>query len=250
MMLRSVIAANKFTPKRLSPVAWYKGYDPNGTGVAPSNGATLSQLVDFSGNNYHFTQSTGSLQPTYSTNVYNGKGAVTFSGGRYFARAFTSALNGATMSIFIACAATANTGDFRSILTSRRTGVANNGYIFYAEPNTGTNKWSLWVGPGTSSSFIENDGASITLSQLVLLRGFTNVASNSFYVNGTAYNNNPSTAYSANPSTAMYLGTGESAAFPFVGNLLEAVILDYTLDSTQQSLLSGYFNTLTAGLIS
>lgn len=250
MMLRRSIAASQFNPKRLSPVGWYDGEDPNGTGVFPSNGAFLSTLADKSGNAYDFTQASGSLQPAYLTNAFNGRGCVVFSGGRYFSRAFTAALNNTNMSIFIVCAVTSNTGDFRSIFTSRRTGVANNGYIFYAEPNTGTNRWSLWVGPGTSSSFIENDGATITLSQLVLLRGFTNVASDSFYVNGTAYNNNPSTAYSANPSTAMYLGCGESAAFPFPGRFCEMLIFDYTLNASQQSLLSGYLNTKWANSIS
>jgi hypothetical protein len=239
MILQSVIAASQFTPKQLSPVCWLDGSDPAGTGTPPSNGASLSTIVDKSGNGYDFSQASGSLQPSYLTNAYNSKGCVVFSGGRYFSRAYTAALNGPNMSVFIVCAVTSNTGDFRSILTSRRTGVANNGYIFYAEPNTGTNKWSLWIGPGTSSSFIENDGATITLSQLVLLRGFTNVASNSFYVNGTAYNNNPSTAYVANPSTAMYLGTGESAAFPFPGRLCELLIFDYTLSTSQQLYLSG-----------
>jgi hypothetical protein len=235
--------AREFNVKTLSPKLWLDGADPNGTGTPPSNGSFLSTMVDKSGNGFDFSQATGSLQPAYLTNAYNGKGCVVFSGGRYFSRAFTAALNGPNMSIFIVCAVTSNTGDFRSILTSRRTGVANNGYILYAEPNTGTNKWSLWIGPGTTSSFIENDGTTITLSQLVLLRGFTNVASNSFVVNGTPYNNNPSTSYSANPTNPTYIGAGEAGAFPFPGRLCEAIICDYKLSSSQELYLVGGLNT-------
>lgn len=229
-----------FSPRIINPVGWWDGSNPNGNGVIPSNNASLSQLVDLSGNSFHWPQSTGSLQPTYVANAYNNLGAINFSGAQYFSQPYRAALNGSNMSIFILCAVTSNTNNFRSILTSRVSNPVTKGYIIYAEPNQNVNKWSLWVG-NNSGIYVTNRGPTITLGQLVLIRAFTNVASNSIIVNGTAYNDNPSTSYVPNDGVTMYLGCGESAQFPFPGRLCELVIYDRTLSSVEQTDLSNYF---------
>lgn len=239
-LLRAAAAASSFTPYKLSPVLWLDGSNPNGTGTPPSNGTSISTLVDMSGNNYHFTQDDGSSQPTFLTNQFNGLGAITFDGAQFLSRDYTAALNDTNMSIFIVVSVAATTGNFRSVLTSRIGTPNTQGYIFYAEAG---GNWSFWVGNGGAGTWVENDGAAVTLDELVLLRGFTNVAADSFYVNGTAYDNNPSTSYVANDANVIWLGSGEGGAFGCPMNFGEMIAFDRTLTAVEQSALSSYFST-------
>lgn len=68
-----------FLPTQISGcTVWLDGADPNGNGTVPSNGSVVSTWVDKSSNG--MTISAASSQPTYSRNVQNGLGALTFDG--------------------------------------------------------------------------------------------------------------------------------------------------------------------------
>lgn len=59
-----------------------------------TEGAAISQWNDESGNNNHATQATGSYQPTYRTNVLNGKPVVRFVASDDFLRCPNSVFSG------------------------------------------------------------------------------------------------------------------------------------------------------------
>jgi hypothetical protein len=68
-----------FSPTQISGcTVWLDGADPNGNGTVPSNGSVVSTWVDKSSNG--MTVSAASSQPTYSRNLQNGLGALTFDG--------------------------------------------------------------------------------------------------------------------------------------------------------------------------
>jgi hypothetical protein len=70
-----------FQPTQISGcTVWLDGADPNGNGTLPANGSVVSSWLDKSSNG--MTVSAASSQPTYSTNVQNGLGALTFDGTR------------------------------------------------------------------------------------------------------------------------------------------------------------------------
>ena len=76
---------------------WLDAADPAGTGVQPANGATLASWVDKSGVGNTLTSYSS---PTFATNVKNGLGAITMSGG-YFQAATTSTNSGTTATLFV-----------------------------------------------------------------------------------------------------------------------------------------------------
>ena len=59
--------APAFNPRSISGMTlWLSGKDPNGTGVLPANGASISTWVDKSGSGRNATQASAGLQPTYN----------------------------------------------------------------------------------------------------------------------------------------------------------------------------------------
>ena len=60
---------------------WLDGADPAGTGVTPSNGATVSTWVDKSGNGRNGIQYSSFARPTFLTNSLNSRGGISFNAG-------------------------------------------------------------------------------------------------------------------------------------------------------------------------
>lgn len=69
---------NNFDPKQLgsSLLAWYKA-----DSISQSDGTAVSSWSDSSGNGRTLTQGTGSAQPTFKTNIINGRPVVRYDGG-------------------------------------------------------------------------------------------------------------------------------------------------------------------------
>ena len=66
-----------WTPSQISAIAWFDAYDEDT--ITESSGS-VSQWNDKSGNGYHFTQGTGSFQPTTGTRTIGGLNALDFDG--------------------------------------------------------------------------------------------------------------------------------------------------------------------------
>ena len=68
--------AGGWTPKKIGGLAVW--LDVSNYGSLTFNATAVSQIADLSGNGYHATQSTASLQPLYQSTGFNGKPCVYF----------------------------------------------------------------------------------------------------------------------------------------------------------------------------
>lgn len=107
-------AANLWTPAQIpSLLAWHDASDLT---TITESGGLVSQWDDKSGNNYHISQATGSLQPTLVTNQFGGKAAIQFDGVDDYLTTTAAGIAGAadgvkTMTLFTV-ADIINTGSF------------------------------------------------------------------------------------------------------------------------------------------
>jgi hypothetical protein len=137
-------------------VLWLDAEDPSNNGTQFPDGTALATWKDKSGKAAVFTQSTGSLQPIYKTNILNGKPIVRFDGvddympsvSAFAANVFTSG----TFTIFIVGMLTSVTGTkraygFRGTTISDGMAGGNNGgkAIFTAYGNADYNSTSATV---------------------------------------------------------------------------------------------------------
>lgn len=211
-----------YYPKVFNPVAWYDGDDPNGTGLKLANDAAITTWADKSGNNYNAIQLTGANQPIYKASLYNGRGAVQFSGNQYMDVAYNAALNPASFTLILVCAVTGGSG-FRSPITSRDPTPTTKGYLIYAHSD-GT--WNFWVGTNVSNVWNQISDGTATLSQLYMLIGQGNTASNPFVVNGTPVSGD-TTNYTQQTVNQLRIGAGgETASFFFIGNVCDILLFN------------------------
>ena len=69
------VYARQWTPADISTLAWYDAADAS---TITLNGSNVSQWDDKSGNGYHATQGTASLQPTNAASSFNGNNSLVF----------------------------------------------------------------------------------------------------------------------------------------------------------------------------
>ena len=115
-----------WNPSMLGPALWLDAADAS---TITLNGSTVSQWSDKSGNGFHVTQATASLQPTYQATGFNSQPTVYFD----------------------------NSGDE---MGCDQTSVSSRGDLFYAavfQMLSDTQNWSMIVGTNTSSAS-DNDG--------------------------------------------------------------------------------------------
>lgn len=74
------VPACKSVPLCFNPSVWFDASNPLGDQTQPSNGASITDWKDLSGNNSHAVQATAANQPTYATNAVNSKPVVSFDG--------------------------------------------------------------------------------------------------------------------------------------------------------------------------
>jgi len=76
---QKIYQAIPWTPKYASPVAWYDASDASTITINPLIANSVSQIDDKSGNDYHLTQSNGSVQPEWGIEEINGLYALNYS---------------------------------------------------------------------------------------------------------------------------------------------------------------------------
>ncbi len=74
----AISTAEIFNVLDYNPITWLDGADPNGTGTPPANGSNIATWVNKAGTGTNATEGTPANQPTYLSNVQNGKGAIRF----------------------------------------------------------------------------------------------------------------------------------------------------------------------------
>lgn len=200
MTFNSSLIQSQFNPAQLPLAAWWDISNPAGDGILPSNNASISSVIDLSGNANNLSQSTSLNQPTFKTNISNGKP------GLLFASANVSYMTGATNNFAV------GTNPRTSFWVIKYSTVATQQYVFYLGD-------SLSTGDAWSGGNYSNAGPN----QLVLLD-----PSGSFVVGNTALANN--TLYvvvvswsAGNSNTSIMTLNGSNQTLAGVGGLVNTV---------------------------
>ena len=208
-------------------VLWMDAADPLGTGVAPTNGATVSSWIDKSGNGYNSPANTTGA--TFNTNVQNGYGALTFTSGQYYITPTLVLSSTNTPTVFLVCIQTGGGGNSEIV-------VCGIGRALYLQldlfQKNGTLRLDMY-GNGSESGSIP-----ISSPTFITLIGYGSPTyTATMWGNGTS--NVTITGSSANPvsTPAQYL---IGACSGFVGIIYEVLFYNTAFTTTQQQQVEGY----------
>jgi Glycine rich protein len=208
-------------------VLWMDAADPLGTGVAPTNGATVSSWIDKSGNGYNSPANTTGA--TFNTNVQNGYGALTFTSGQYYITPTLVLSSTNTPTVFLVCIQTGGGGNSEIV-------VCGIGRALYLQldlfQKNGTLRLDMY-GNGSESGSIP-----ISSPTFITLIGYGSPTyTATLWGNGTS--NVTITGSSANPvsTSAQYL---IGACSGFVGTIYEVLFYNTAFTTTQQQQVEGY----------
>lgn len=219
----AVVAAS-FTPLSLSPFVWYEG-----DGISLSNGASVSQWDDLSGNARHLTQATGSLQPTYQTNQLNTKPVIRFDGT-------DDVLSTANQSPGI------TTGDY-TIAVVAKAPASLSGYHAMTSYGSETPAWYFnGAGEDLYHGGDHNFGVTLSVSTWYTFVVARTAGTLACFINGTDTGTNPTASASIGNGSPFHCGAGGGAAS--LGTDLAAVLwMTSAITSGDRVSLQNYWRT-------
>jgi len=213
-----------FSPSDISNLeAWYDANDVF-NGSNPSDGSSVGgsgdEWADKSGNGYDLSQSTTSTkQPTFRTNIQNGKPAIEFDGGDALTSS-TSAVGQPTTWVIIC--------DLDSGSDNIVDGPTNPQFI--AESS---GKYRLFAGSAASSNI------SYSLSPSIIIMEFNGSSSN-LRVDGSNDVNNPYSLGSNSAQNWVIGSRGDAAGNYIIGYIFEIIMYNKTLTPTEISNIESY----------
>jgi hypothetical protein len=216
------------------------------------NGAAVTQWNDLSGNSRNFTQSTGSLQPSYveSDTDFNKMPVINFDGSDKLELAFDAGLNTNEFTTFIVTAVSSDTDAIEAIIDSRSASpVTRSGFNFYADMRNsgGANNWEFWVGADSSwsaisagSSTVSTSGVpSILVGQISGGDGAGASATQLFRVNGTQIGTATPTFYKST-ADASQIGTNATSSYQLNGDMAEIIQYNRALTTAEIERVEAY----------
>lgn len=223
-----------WTPSSLNTLVWLDASDE--TSVTHSSNA-VSQWSDKSGNNYHFTQSTATNNPTTNSSTIGGLNALDFDGSDITSQADylqnTSVPFSGTHSIFVVMLARSADTDYTRVLEN------SNGFVFGL--GSGNTDFMTIYRPAPTSAW--NDLDTNTPTQSVLNAGIYGVTNDNStatpYVNGTAQNTKNGNM-TVNMTGGMNLGAWTGGDQAFDGLIGEIIITPNVLSSAYRQKVEGY----------
>ena len=230
-----------FSPKNISGLrVWLDGTDPNGTGIAPSNGATISTWSDKSGN---ANNATGGAA-TYQTNVMSTYPGITFSGSTAYSLVSPGSLSTGQSqgsSLFVIFKSTANKVD-QGIFGQSPTNPGacdKTGRILYVDTTTSFLFGTMYCGfAGTSTTYTTNQIAIV--SDIYTNTGVGNYTHTSF-INGSNFNSTNATVTGANTSSFIaQVGSLNVGSTFFTGSIFEIIYYNTTITTQQRQSVEGY----------
>ena len=236
---------NVWLPTRISgSTLWLDGADPNGNGVIPGNGATVSTWIDKSGSGN--TVSAGSGQPTYSTNVSNRLGGLTFNGSQGLAKGSVSAgslagNNTTTFSMFVVCSFTNNSQNSMPISWDDSTYAYRILLQYYAQ----TPEIDFAFGATAGGAGVVLPAFSPTNNQFYIYSGVRNGPIGYMAVNGGTLSKTTSGLSVTNFSATSYtlnVGTyiNDPLNYNMKGTTCEIIFYNSALTDTQRQQVEGY----------
>lgn len=198
----------QFSPNNFSPLFWLDGEDVNGNGSNPSNGATVTQWTDKSGNGRHASTGTGTV--TYNASNegldFDGSSNLDFSSDYY-----------------------ATKGSFTVIGVWEGTGQ------FFGNQGTAGNRMYLWhdgIQVGTNKA----TGAAISGQSLVVYQANSNTDVQVVFTNGSSTANSGTGTWTDINSNQRVGGVNT----PMNGSAYEMLAFNYYLGSGIRQELEGY----------
>lgn len=236
------VKTGSWTPLRISgSTMWLDGADPNGNGIIPANGTTISTWTDKSGAGN--TVSAGSGQPTYSTNLSNKLGGLSFNGSQALSKGSVSGgslagNNTTTFSMFVVCSFSNNT------LRSMPFSWDNNTYTYrilfqYDNTNNLSFDFNNWPSPRVNiSSFVP------TNNQVYIFSGVRNGSVGYLGINGgvtTATGTGLTTDNFTGTTNTLNIGQyANDSSWNMRGIIGEIIFYNTALTDTQRQNVEGY----------
>ena len=217
-------ALRPWRPTMTSGLQWWFAAD-HISGVAA--GGAVSAWNDSSGNAYNLAQGTGSLQPTWQTNIINGKPIVRFDGSDYLPTASSFTIND-TLSVIVVYASAIAT---RTVLI----GQENTANAFHLQVDVlGSGNSQGGFGAIIPGVFVCNaQGARRTTGTFTIFCYTRNGAgaTHAVYENGLplTLNNNNTNSYSADGTKG--LGRRGSGSESFNGDLAELMLWNVVISA-------------------
>ena len=249
-----------FTPATISGLQlWLDAADSStlfdataGGNLVTTDGSAVARWADKSGNNRHATQGTANARPLLKTSVKNGRNVLRFDGANDQFRCADA--NGLDLNVFTVFSvvipssytpsnsklpAILNKGDFATPAGTNYEIVSNN-----------SGQWSAAICQGNAIAFAASSSLLVSQNacQTVAMRRETTSSGVTIYKNGIA--GATSTAFSGslnNISTPLGIGGkgdgSQSSIDSFIGDILEIIIYNTALTTTQRQSVETYLNS-------
>jgi hypothetical protein len=227
-----------FRPTQISGCAlWLDASDPDGNGVAPANGASLSTWKDKSLNGF---SGTAVNSPKYQINIQNKLPGIQFNGTSQYIN-FGNVVNLGTSQIFVFSVAQF-TGDGSVIAKSSFRGNAARWFIIRSAVDGGLSFGADATGAGVVAAFSD----STTSTQLV--GGIWDRTSLYIFQNGTQKATaSLSSSSSLSNTDPLYVGaypndtgTGPQSGLYLNGYIFEILVYRASITDTQRQQIEGY----------
>lgn len=251
-----------FSPKQISNLqTWFDGSDPAGTGIAPSDGTTVTTWIDKSGNGKNATMVSGTPQYNSTTPFQKGAMYIYNTSGSNQAYSFNlSAIRNKSYSFFIVhTSSQSNSGNTAGypkggpycwVLNNDSSGNLQIGHNMWNQNYLWTYTWynnqTLIPNEQLLPSFNVNNVANLTIHLPFLVSGVADISTpstkltvrtpNSYTVQGINSNNMILTSI-----TNGYIGLGAASYWtPYIGYVAEVIFYDRILSITEQKQIEGY----------
>ena len=211
-------------------VLWLDGADPAGTGVAPSNGASVTTWVDKSGSG---NSGTGGTAPSYNSSGINSKGVVSFNGSTAYLNS-QDLYSNRSFSIFMIIRRQGSIPGFTGLLCG--SSASPNQNMTFAFRNNTDITLGFYYNDLDYASFPDYTGNTST-EPAYLVEGTYTPGARVLYLNGTQVASDAnSTNLGSDPGPVIGGYSGQR----FNGFIGDIVILNGTPSSTTRQQVEGY----------
>lgn len=218
---------------------WFDGNDPNGTGVSPANGTTLTTWVNKGVTSVSLT-TTGS--PTYEANFAGGNGSVRFPGSASFRdnSAIFVLQNKTFYLVGSVYDSSTSTQGFIGFTPSGAMYSAQNGIAYQAGEAPFSNKFGF-LQAFTNGGYYVNYGSPYGATPLAIYEDTCATRACEIYVNGSSLSSQ-TLSYTPGNATGFLIGRRTAGAQEFLsGNICEIIaISNNTLGTSDRQKIEGY----------
>ncbi len=218
---------------------WFDGNDPNGTGIAPANGATLTTWVNKGTASVSITTA-GS--PTYEANFAGGNGSVRFPGSASFRDDTTSFVlqNKTFYLVGSTYDSSVSTQGFIGFTPSGSMYAAQNGIAYQAGESAYNNKFGF-LQAFTNGGYYVNYLSPYGATPLAIYEDTCATRACEIYVNGSSLSSQ-TLSYTPGNATGFLIGRRTVGGYEFLrGNICEIIaISNNTLGTSDRQKIEGY----------